>query len=112
MNMFGNVLRAGALVLLAANVALAQQNQMTFFATSAGSGMGANLGGLAGADKHCQTLGKGGRCRQPAPGVPTSARKARAPSMRGIESGRDRGEMRRGRSSRRTLTNSTAPRPI
>jgi hypothetical protein len=34
----------------------AQQNQMTFFVTSAGSGMGANLGGLAGADKHCQQL--------------------------------------------------------
>jgi hypothetical protein len=34
----------------------AQQNQMTFFITSAGPGMGANLGGLAGADKHCQTL--------------------------------------------------------
>jgi hypothetical protein len=34
----------------------AQQNQMSFFITSAGPGMGANLGGLAGADKHCQTL--------------------------------------------------------
>jgi hypothetical protein len=34
----------------------AQGNQMTFFVTSAGPGMGANLGGLAGADKHCQTL--------------------------------------------------------
>ena len=34
----------------------AQQNQMTFFVTSAGPGNGANLGGLAGADKHCQTL--------------------------------------------------------
>ena len=34
----------------------AQQNQMSFFVTSAGSGMGANLGGLAGADKHCQQL--------------------------------------------------------
>ncbi len=34
----------------------AQQNQMTFFITSAGPGQGANLGGLAGADKHCQTL--------------------------------------------------------
>ena len=34
----------------------AQQNQMSFFVTSAGPGMGANLGGLAGADKHCQTL--------------------------------------------------------
>jgi hypothetical protein len=34
----------------------AQQNQMSFFVTSAGPGNGANLGGLAGADKHCQTL--------------------------------------------------------
>jgi hypothetical protein len=34
----------------------AQGNQMSFFVTSVGSGMGANLGGLAGADKHCQQL--------------------------------------------------------
>ena len=34
----------------------AQGNQMTFFVTSAGPGNGGNLGGLAGADKHCQTL--------------------------------------------------------
>jgi hypothetical protein len=34
----------------------AQQSQMTFFVTSVGSGNGANLGGLAGADKQCQTL--------------------------------------------------------
>jgi hypothetical protein len=34
----------------------AQQSQMSFFVTSAGPGNGANLGGLAGADKHCQTL--------------------------------------------------------
>ena len=34
----------------------AEQNTMSFFITSAGSGDGANLGGLAGADKHCQTL--------------------------------------------------------
>ena len=32
------------------------QAQLSFFITSAGSGDGANLGGLAGADKHCQTL--------------------------------------------------------
>jgi len=32
------------------------QNSMTFFITSAGPGNGANLGGLAGADKHCQGL--------------------------------------------------------
>jgi hypothetical protein len=29
---------------------------MSFFVTSVGLGDGANLGGLAGADKHCQTL--------------------------------------------------------
>jgi hypothetical protein len=38
---------------------------MGFFVTSAGPGTGGNLGGLAGADKHCQTLaaaaGAGGR---------------------------------------------------
>ena len=34
----------------------AQQNQMSFFVSSAGSGTGANLGGLAGADKICQNL--------------------------------------------------------
>lgn len=34
----------------------AQQNQMSFFVTSVGLGNGANLGGLAGADKHCQAL--------------------------------------------------------
>jgi hypothetical protein len=50
---------------LLAPAALAQQAQMTFFVTSAGSGDGANLGGLEGADKICQTLatavGAGGK---------------------------------------------------
>ncbi|MFO1148228.1 MAG: hypothetical protein U1E62_07610 [Alsobacter sp.] len=48
-----------------APAAMAQQAQMTFFVTSAGSGDGANLGGLDGADKICQTLaaaaGAGGK---------------------------------------------------
>jgi hypothetical protein len=35
---------------------LAQQATMTFFVTSAGPGKGADLGGLAGADRHCQQL--------------------------------------------------------
>ena len=39
--------------------------QMSFFITSVGSGKGADLGGLAGADKHCQALaaavGAGGK---------------------------------------------------
>ncbi|MGB6636993.1 MAG: lectin [Bradyrhizobium sp.] len=34
----------------------AQSANTTFFVTSAGPGNGANLGGLDGADKHCQTL--------------------------------------------------------
>ncbi len=33
-----------------------QSPNMTFFVTSAGSGKGADLGGLEGADRHCQTL--------------------------------------------------------
>ena len=39
-----------------AGLALAQQNNMTFFVTSVGLGKGADLGGLAGADRHCQQL--------------------------------------------------------
>ena len=34
----------------------AQDTKMGFFVTSAGPGKGADLGGLDGADKHCQTL--------------------------------------------------------
>lgn len=36
--------------------ARAQQGEMTFFVTSAGPGNGADLGGLEGADRHCQQL--------------------------------------------------------
>src|SRR6266581_4570676 len=36
----------------------AQQAAMTFFVTSVGKGNGADLGGLAGADAHCQALAK------------------------------------------------------
>ncbi len=42
--------------LLLATAALAQRESMTFFVTSVGTGKGADLGGLAGADRHCQTL--------------------------------------------------------
>ena len=38
--------------------AQAQQASMSFFVTSAGKGNGADLGGLAGADAHCQALAK------------------------------------------------------
>src|ERR1700751_1431356 len=36
----------------------AQQGAMTFFVSSAGKGNGADLGGLSGADAHCQALAK------------------------------------------------------
>lgn len=45
-----------ALLAVSALPASAQQSAMTFFVTSAGPGKGADLGGLAGADAHCQTL--------------------------------------------------------
>jgi hypothetical protein len=49
---------AGSVVLAVAVTAgvQAQQNAMTFFITSEGTGKGADLGGLAGADAHCQKL--------------------------------------------------------
>ncbi len=56
-----SVLGVFALLALGLGLALAQQPKappqpMTFFVTSVGMGNGANLGGLAGADKHCQAL--------------------------------------------------------
>ena len=39
-----------------ASSGLAQQAQMSFFVTSVGLGKGADLGGLEGADRHCQSL--------------------------------------------------------
>ena len=54
-----------ALLLALGVAALAQPANMTFFVTSAGPGKGADLGGLEGADRHCQTLaqaaGAGGK---------------------------------------------------
>ena len=51
--------------LLSVSPALAQASEMTFFLTSTGSGNGADLGGLSGADAHCQSLaaavGAGGK---------------------------------------------------
>lgn len=38
------------------SVVNSQENEMSFFITSEGSGNGANLGGLVGADAHCQNL--------------------------------------------------------
>ena len=60
------ILIAGAAIAATGLVSGAQsQNAMTFFVTSAGPGKGADLGGLEGADRHCQTLaqaaGAGGK---------------------------------------------------
>jgi len=50
---------AAALVALGFTATVqAQQASMTFFVTSVGKGDGANLGGLDGADAHCQALAK------------------------------------------------------
>ncbi len=50
------ILAPAAALALIAPPASAQQAKMSFFVTSAGPGTGADLGGLEGADKHCQTL--------------------------------------------------------
>jgi len=48
--------RISASLVLVSAAAAAQAADMTFFVTSVGLGKGADLGGLAGADKHCQSL--------------------------------------------------------
>ena len=53
---FGMIAAAALLSLGVSGGAQAQQSSMTFFVTSTGSGKGADFGGLAGADKHCQSL--------------------------------------------------------
>jgi hypothetical protein len=49
---------AACLIVFCAVPVAAQQANMSFFVTSVGAGKGADLGGLAGADKHCQDLAK------------------------------------------------------
>ena len=46
------------LLICLANPVFAQQKDLSFFVTSVGSGKGADFGGLAGADRHCQALAK------------------------------------------------------
>jgi hypothetical protein len=47
---------AAAVTVLAACGSLSGKSGMSFFVTSAGPGKGGDLGGLAGADRHCQSL--------------------------------------------------------
>jgi hypothetical protein len=52
------LLAAVALTGVALPTAAQAQQAMTFFVSSVGSGNGGNLGGIAGADAHCQSLAK------------------------------------------------------
>ena len=55
-----NAIRSVIAITIVASLGLsplgAQNTSMSFFVTSSGPGNGGNLGGLAGADRHCQTL--------------------------------------------------------
>jgi hypothetical protein len=59
------LMACAAAAVLGMSGAAQAQNAMSFFITSAGPGKGADLGGLEGADRHCQTLaqaaGAGGK---------------------------------------------------
>jgi hypothetical protein len=81
-------LAAAAAALLAACASTPQSGPMSFFITSAGSGKGADLGGLAGADAHCQRLAsaagagaKTWRAYLSVPGAFPSAGNAGTPSV-------------------------------
>ena len=50
------IFAVGLLLIGTSSPLLAQQNPMSFFVTSVGLGNGGNLGGLSGADRHCQSL--------------------------------------------------------
>jgi hypothetical protein len=62
---------AAAFAAVAAQPAQAQSAGTTFFVTSVGIGNGGNLGGLAGADNHCQTLAQAAGAGANASGVKT-----------------------------------------
>ncbi|SLN61856.1 hypothetical protein PEL8287_03355 [Roseovarius litorisediminis] len=49
-------LLASAILVTSLSAAQAQEHLMGFFVTSVGVGDGGNLGGLEGADAHCNTL--------------------------------------------------------
>ncbi|MBZ9721772.1 hypothetical protein LB519_28405 [Mesorhizobium sp. AD1-1] len=52
------LLATAAILIAAAGAAYSQDAKMSFFVTSVGSGKGADLGGLKGADAHCASLAK------------------------------------------------------
>jgi len=56
MNATRFVIALTIVISLASSPMPAQDTSMSFFVTSSGPGTGGDLGGLAGADRHCQTL--------------------------------------------------------
>ncbi|MBX3635017.1 MAG: hypothetical protein KF683_06460 [Rubrivivax sp.] len=87
------VLTAAAVALLTACATTPSTGPMSFFITSAGSGNGADLGGLAGADAHCQRLaaaaGAGGKTWRAYLSVPPTFPSANNPAVPAINA-RDR----------------------
>lgn len=87
------VLTAAAVALLTACASTPSTGPMSFFVTSAGSGNGADLGGLAGADAHCQRLaaaaGAGGKTWRAYLSVPPTFPSANNPAVPAINA-RDR----------------------
>jgi hypothetical protein len=89
------LLSAGLAALLAAcaTPSATSTGPMSFFVTSVGSGQGANLGGLAGADAHCQRLataaGAGGKTWRAYLSVPPTMPSAGNPGVPAVNA-RDR----------------------
>jgi hypothetical protein len=77
--------RIRTLAATAAAATAAATGPMSFFITSVGSGKGADLGGLAGADAHCQKLataaGAGGKTWRAYLSVPGAFPSANAPGV-------------------------------
>jgi hypothetical protein len=90
---FTLALAAAAAALLSSCATMAPPGPMGFFVTSAGSGKGADLGGLTGADAHCQKLaaaaGAGGRTWKAYLSVPPTFPSANNPAVAAVNA-RDR----------------------
>lgn len=82
-----------AIALLAGCASMPSTGPMSFFISSTGSGQGANLGGLAGADALCQRLataaGAGGKTWRAYLSLPGTFPSANAPGVNGVNA-RDR----------------------
>ncbi len=106
---------ASLMVTFGATASLAQQPppqspNMTFFVVTTGPGKGADLGGLEGADRQCQTLAQnaGAGAKTWRAYLSTQAADGKPASMPATASARGRGRTLRARSLRRTSTICTA----